>query len=124
MSSMATTKSFLLICRHTPYGQPLAREALDVALTAATFDQTVALLFMGDGVLQLIQSQDPAAIGQRALDKQLGALPLYDVETIYVEAEALSARGLQPTDLCLPVLQLTSADIAHKIASHDIVLGF
>ena len=120
----AIKKSFLLICRHAPYGQSLAREALDVALTAATFDQQVAMLFMGDGVLQLFKSQQPAAIAQKALDKQLAALPLYDVETIYVEAEALQARGLSPADLALSAQTLQSDDIARQIDAHDIVLGF
>lgn len=120
----AMKKSFLLICRHAPYGQSLAREALDVALTAATFDQPVAMLFMGDGVLQLVKSQQPAAIAQKALDKQLAALPLYDVETIYVEAEALQARGLTPADLALPVQALHGDDITRQIDAHDIVLGF
>lgn len=122
---MATMKkSFLLIYRHSPYGQSLAREALDVALTAATFDQAVALLFMGDGVLQLVKSQQPGAIAQKALDKQLAALPLYDVETIYVEADALTARGLTTADLALPVQLLNADDIAQQIEAHDIVLGF
>ncbi len=103
----ATKKSFLLICRHAPYGGSLARESLDVALTAATFDQRVAILFLGDGVQQLLRAQHPDAIAQRALDKQLAALPLYDVDTIYVEADALRARGLNTTDLALPANALT-----------------
>ena len=120
----AMKKSFLLICRRAPYGQSLAREALDVALTAATFDQTVALLFIGDGVLQLVKSQQPAAIAQKALDKQLSALPLYDVETLYVEADALRARGLGTGDLVLPVELLDTAEIERQIEAHDVVLGF
>lgn len=120
----AMKKSFLLICRHAPYGQTLAREALDVALTAATFDQTVALLFMGDGVQQLVRAQQPSAIAQKALDKQLAALPLYDVESIYVETAALRTRGLTADDLALPVQLLEAAAIAQAIGTHDIVLGF
>lgn len=120
----AMKKSFLLICRHAPYGHALAREALDVALTAATFDQPVTMLFLADGVLQLLRDQQPAAIAQKALDKQLAALPLYDVETIYVEAAALSARGLDISDLTLPAQALTPQQIAQQIETHDIVLGF
>lgn len=124
MMMTAMKKTVLLICRHAPYGNSLAREALDVALTAATFDQPVAMLFLGDGVLQLVRDQQPAAIAQKALDKQLAALPLYDVETIYVEAAALSARGLDAADLALPVQLLSSEQIAGQIEAHDIVLGF
>ncbi len=120
----AMKKTFLLICRRAPYGQSLAREALDVALTAATFDQQVAMLFMGDGVLQLLKGQQPAAIAQKALDKQLAALPLYDIETIYVEAEALQQRGLALSDLALPARALSADAIAEHINAHDVVLGF
>lgn len=120
----AMKKSFLLICRQPPYGNTRAREALDVALTAATFDQSVSMLFLGDGVLQLLRDQQPADIAQKALDKQLAALPLYDIETIYVEAAALSVRGLDVADLALPVQVLTPEQIAQQIGSHDIVLGF
>lgn len=120
----AMKKSFLLICRHAPYGGATAREALDVALTAATFDQTVSMLFLGDGVLQLMQGQLPAAIAQKALDKQLAALPLYDIETIYAEADALTARGLTSADCALPVQTLSAAQIPQQIGAHDIVLGF
>jgi len=122
MASMK--KSFLLICRRAPYGQSLAREALDVALTAATFDQQVAMLFLGDGVLQLLKGQQPAAIAQKALDKQLAALPLYDIEMVYVEAEALQQRGLALSDLALPAQALSADAIAEQINMHDVVLGF
>src|SRR5690606_40541227 len=117
-------KSFLLICRRAPYGQSLAREALDVALTAATFDQQVAMLFLGDGVLQLLKGQQPAAIAQKALDKQLAALPLYDIEMVYVEAEALHQRGLALSDLPLPAQPLSADATAEQINMHDGVLGF
>lgn len=121
---MAIKKSFLFICRRAPYGNSLAREALDVALTAATFDQTVAMLFTGDGVLQLLAQQNPAAIGQKALDKQLAALPLYDIDTIYVDAAALSARGFEASQLNLPVQLLSAEQMTAQIAAHDVVMGF
>lgn len=121
---MAIKKSFLFIYRRAPYGNSLAREALDVALTSATFDQTVAMLFMGDGVLQLLAQQNPIAIGQKALDKQLAALPLYDIDSIYVDAAALSARGIEVSKLNLPVQLLNAEQITAHIAAHDVVMGF
>ena len=51
------TKSLLLLIRHSPYGSSLARASIDVALAAAAFDQAVSLLFVGDGVLQLLPEQ-------------------------------------------------------------------
>jgi tRNA 2-thiouridine synthesizing protein C len=117
-------KRFLIVCRRPPYGTSFAREALDVAMASAAFDQSVAMLFLGDGVLQLIAGQHSAGIDQKAHDKQLSALPLYDVETIYVDAEALQARQLSAVDLILPVQLLDAANIATLFDSHDIVMGF
>lgn len=119
-----TRKQFLIVCRHPPYGSSLARDALDVAMATAAFDQKVAMLFLGDGVLQLLNAQDGAAIGQKSHDKQLGALPLYDVDALYVDAQSLHMHGVNSADLVLPAQLLTDAEIANLFASHDIVLGF
>jgi tRNA 2-thiouridine synthesizing protein C len=117
-------KSFLIVCRRPPYGQSFAREALDVALATTAFDQPVAMLFLGDGVLQLVAGQHSDGIGQKAHDKQLSALPLYDIETLYADAEALQTHQLQSTDLILPVQLLDASEIAALFASHDLALGF
>jgi tRNA 2-thiouridine synthesizing protein C len=114
----------LFVCRRPPYGSSLAREALDVALAAAAFDQPVAMLFLGDGVLQLLSQQKADAIEQKPLDKQLGALPLYDIDQLYVDAEALRERKLLLVDLALPAQPLSVAEITALLAGHDVVLGF
>lgn len=118
------SKRFLIVCRRPPYGASFAREALDVALACAAFDQRAALLFLGDGVLQLLPAQRAEAIGQKPLDKQLGALPLYDVDEIYAEADALRARGLDASDLALPAQCLDAGAIRALLAEQHVVLGF
>lgn len=118
------SRNFLIVCRQPPYGSALAREALDVALATAAFDQKVAMLFLGDGVLQLVQPQDATAIGHKSHDRQLAALPLYDVDALYADAEALDERGLGTAELVLPVQRLDAAGIAALYGAHDIVLGF
>ncbi len=82
MKLRMTSKQFLIICRRAPYGESYAREALDVAMAAAAFDQRIAMLFLGDGVTQLFKRQDSAALTQKSLEKQLSALPLYDVNEL------------------------------------------
>ena len=119
-----SAKRFLIVCRPPPYGASFAREALDMALACAAFDQRVALLFLGDGVLQLASGQHPEPIGQKPLDKQLGALPLYDVDELYAEADAFAARGLSADTSALPVRLLDAAAITALLNEHDVVLGF
>src|SRR5690554_7301836 len=75
-------KRILLISRHAPYGSSIAREALDAVLASAAYDQQISLLFMDDGVFQLLAEQDPGSIGQKSFASMLSALPLYDVTNI------------------------------------------
>lgn len=118
------TKRYLIICRRPPYGESFAREALDVALAAAAFDQPIALLFLGDGVAQLLNTQDSAGIGEKSFEKQLSALPLYDIDSLYVDESALKQRGFSAMDLSLPAQSVTDSDITALLKSHDVVLSF
>lgn len=117
-------KRYLIICRRAPYGESYAREALDMALAAAAFDQTIALLFLGDGIGQLLNAQDSVAIGEKSFEKQISALPLYDINSIYVDAAALQQRGLSAADLSLPAQAVDDTEIAALLKNHDIVLNF
>jgi tRNA 2-thiouridine synthesizing protein C len=118
------TKRYLIICRRPPYGESFAREALDTALAAAAFDQLVALLFLGDGVTQLLKAHDTAAIDEKSLEKQLSALPLYDIDTLYVDTDALQQRGLTTDDLSLPTQMAGNAEIAALLKNYDVILNF
>ena len=117
-------KRFLLVCRQPPYGSAGARAALDLAMAAAAFEQDVSLLFLGAGVSQLIAGQQSDAIGEKSLEKQLAALPLYDVDELYADADALQRYGLAASELSLPVQLLDTAGIAQLFASSDIVHHF
>lgn len=114
----------LLVTRHAPYGRGLARAALDATLAAAAFDRAPTLLFLGDGVLQLLPGQDAADIGTRSHGRVLDSLPLYDVDTFHVDAEALLAHGLQPDDLPGGAKVLDAAAIRALMLAHDHILGF
>ncbi len=61
------------------------------------------MLFSGDGVWQLLGGQDSATLPDKNHGKLLSALPLYGVERIYAEQEALQARSLTTDDLCVGV---------------------
>lgn len=95
-------KRFLFLQRRSPAEGQRAFEALDAALTAAAFDQSVRLLFLDDGVWQLKRGQQ-ASDGRNPM-ALLGGLDVYDVVTPpMVEAESLQERGLREEDLMIPV---------------------
>lgn len=117
-------KSFLIINRRAPYGSSSARDALDVALTVSVFEQPLSLLFLDDGVLQLLPDHQPAGISQKNLSANLAMLAMYDIDQIFVSAAALEQRGFSPESLALDARLLSDDDIAALVQQHDQVLTF
>ena len=120
-----SSKKIMVISRQAPYGNQRAREALDTALVSATYDQDVSLVFMDDGVFQLLKQQQASVIEQKNLAANLSSLPLYGVEKIYVHSESLSARGLAASDLILDDIQcVDSPALKQLLKEQDHLLSF
>ena len=120
----ADAKSLLVIVRHSPYGSSLARASLDTALAAAAFDQAVSLLFMGDGVLQLCADQDSRAIGVKNIGQLLASLPMYDIEQVYVDAEAAKRYDISLGNTPVATKTLDGPGIRQLMSHCDHLLGF
>ena len=117
-------KKFMFVNRKPPYGTIYALESLEVVLIAATFDQDVSLVFVDDGVYELVKGQDTKGTGIKNHSKTYRALEGYDVEKLYVERESLQARGLSEDDLIVDVEVLSTAAMADLMAGQDVVLSF
>ncbi|KGE79050.1 sulfurtransferase complex subunit TusC [Halomonas sp. ND22Bw] len=114
----------LVILRHAPHGSSWLREGLDVALVAAAFGTDVSLLFMGEGVTALVEDQTAGALGQKGTAPTLEMLEMYDIETLWVEAEALTRFGLTADELMLAPRALEAGAIAEAVQNHPRVLTF
>ncbi len=99
-----------------------AREQLDIGLMAAAFGQAVTLVFLGDGVYQLLADQQPEAIGAWDHSKIYAGLDLYDIKELVVEAESLAVRKLAESDLSAPVLVEPAASIRERFKSTQVVI--
>lgn len=118
-------KSILIVSRHGPYGSSIAKEALDTILAMAVYEQALSILFMDDGVFQLLPEQDSQAIAQKNFAAMLPVLPLYEVENIFVHLESLQARGLTRNELLLDSVQiLDSHAVSALLAQQDQLLSF
>ncbi len=117
-------KKFLYVNRKAPYGTIYALESLEVVLIAAAFDQDVSLVFLDDGVYQLVKGQHTKTIDVKNFSPTYRALEGYDIEKLYVEKESLAARGLTPEDLIVPVTLLSAAEMSDLMDGQDIVLSF
>ena len=96
-------KKFLFILNRPPYQGAQTRESLDQLMVVAAFEQPVAVLFVDDAVFQLSSNQTSEAIQSPNIGKILQALPLYDINQLFVEQESLIERGLTVDDLLFPV---------------------
>ena len=117
-------KKFLYVNRKAPYGTIYALESLEVVLIGAAFEQDVSLAFLGDGVYQLAKGQDTKGLEVKNFSLTYRALEDYDVTKLYVEEEALQARGLSESDLVVPVEVVNAQRMAEIMESQDVILSF
>ncbi|MFV8782769.1 sulfurtransferase complex subunit TusC [Microbulbifer sp. SA54] len=118
------SKNTLALCRQAPYGNALAREGLEAVLAAAAMDQAPAVLFFGDGVFQLLQ-QNPQAIAEKNLRRNIQALPMFGVETLHVCKSSLQTRGIAPDAIAIPGADIELVeDCGSFIRNFDHVLSF
>ena len=89
----------LIVIDQPPYGSWTGREALDMTFSLAAFDQPAAMLFLGAGVNWLCKGQTADAVGQKSVEKNLGAANLFGVEQILVDSRACAKYGLETSDL-------------------------
>ena len=117
-------KKVMFVNRKAPYGTIYALESLEVVLITATFDQDVCLVFLDDGVYELLKGQNTKAVGIKNFSPTYRALDGYDVEKLYVERESLEERGLSEDQLLVDVEVLSSAEMGELMAEQDVVLSF
>ena len=79
-----------------PIGHVEARETLDAALAYAAYDQPIALLATGLACLQLTSHAMAKGAGSKDISKMVKALPLYEVEKIYVCQKSVERFNIDP----------------------------
>ncbi len=97
-----------IICikqRDTPKGQH-DYEDLDLVMALASFDYRIHLIFYGDGVYSLFDTNI-----ESIYNKRLQALPLFDINDIWVDETSLNARKLSPSQLANNIKLLSSTEL-------------
>jgi tRNA 2-thiouridine synthesizing protein C len=117
-------KKFMYVNRKAPYGTIYALEGLEVVLISAAFDQDVSLAFLDDGVYQLVKGQQTKGIDVKNFSPTYRALEGYDIEKLYVEREALEARGLTEDQLIVPVEVMSRDELVRRMEEQDVVIAF
>ena len=114
----------MFVNRRAPHGTIYALESLEVVLITATFDQDVSLVFIDDGVYELVKGQQTKGIGTKSFSPSYRALEGYDVEKLYVDRDSMQQRGLTEKDLLVPVEVLDAAAMGRLMQQQDVILSF
>jgi len=112
-------RNLLFVISHPPQRGALARELLDAVLVAGVFEQRVTLLFVGDGVYQLLDNRRR----DDNIARNFRALPSYDIDAVYVDRAALNERGLSAAQLVLPVRSIGRAALRRLVAAQHAVIN-
>lgn len=118
------TKKIGILLRHSPYGNNLTLEVLDAVLTSAAYDQSLSLIFMGDGIFQLLKEQSPQAIEHKSIEKKLASFAIYDIDQVYVCAYSLQQRQLTAASLSIAVTILEEHELSELIHQQETLLSF
>jgi len=135
---MSDIKKFMYLNRRAPYGTIYAWESLEVILIGAAFDQEVSLMFMDDGVYQLVRGSDTSQSDMKNFMPTYRTLGDYGVRHMYVDQASLEARGLTQDDLIEVawedfeteeevdnIVELVDADTVAKVmAESEVVFSF
>lgn len=119
------SKKILFVLRRAPYGSAIARDALDALLAASAYDQQLSLLFMNDGVFQLLKGQVSQEIAQKSFSSILPVLSIYGIDSVYVHQESLTERSILLDEIVIDSVQMIdSSAISNLLAQQDQLLSF
>ena len=115
--------SILYVFSRPPHGSINAQEGLDALLMGSAFT-TCSVLFVGDGLMQLIEGQSTDEMGTKNFSLGFGALKDYGVTRIACSKPDLVASGLNNEDFVIEVESLDAAGMQAFIRDHGKVLNF
>ncbi|NIY85389.1 sulfurtransferase complex subunit TusC [Vibrio hepatarius] len=110
--------------RSAPHGSAAGREGVDALLAASAYCEDISVIFIGDGVYQLLQGQQPAGILSKDYAPMLKLFDLYDIEQVYVCQSSLAERGLAQADLVINAEVLDREQLKAKLQQADKLLSF
>jgi tRNA 2-thiouridine synthesizing protein C len=94
-----------------------------LAVMALTYDFELSMVFIADGVWQLVREQNSEAIALKNLAKLYQVFEHFGCRTIYVEKKSLVKRNLTEQDLVVPVKIISARRLAALQKQQDIIIN-
>ena len=112
---------------HTvPHGNAISREGLDALLAATAFcdEEEIGVFFIDDGVLNLLDGQNPELLLQKDFIRTFKLLDLYDIEQRFVCADSLDQYNLQTEQLIISAEKIDRTSLINKLNQAEKVFTF
>ena len=112
--------------RTAPHGNAVSREGLDALLAATAFcdEEDIGVFFIDDGVLNLLDGQNPELLLQKDFIRTFKLLDLYDIEQRFVCADSLDQYNLQTEQLIISAEKIDRTSLINKFSQAEKVFTF
>ena len=112
--------------RTAPHGNAISREGLDALLAATAFcdEEEIGVFFIDDGVLNLLDGQNPELLLQKDFIRTFKLLDLYDIEQRFVCTDSLDQYNLQTEQLIISAEKIDRTSMINKLSQAEKVFTF
>ena len=112
--------------RTAPHGNAISREGLDALLAATAFcdEEEIGVFFVDDGVLNLLDGQNPELLLQKDFIRTFKLLDLYDIEQRFVCANSLDQYNLNTEQLIISAEKIDRTSLINKLSQAEKVFTF
>ena len=112
--------------RTAPHGNAISREGLDALLAATAFcdEEEIGVFFIDDGILNLLDGQNPELLLQKDFIRTFKLLDLYDIEQRFVCANSLDQYNLQAEQLIISAEKIDRTSLINKLSQAEKVFTF
>ena len=112
--------------RTAPHGNAISREGLDALLAATAFcdEEEIGVFFIDDGVLNLLNGQNPELLLQKDFIRTFKLLDLYDIEQRFVCADSLDQYNLHTEQLIISAEKIDRTSLINKLSQAEKVFTF
>ena len=116
----------VFLFRTAPHGNAVSREGLDALLAATAFcdEEDIGVFFIDDGVLNLLDGQNPELLLQKDFIRTFKLLDLYDIEQRFVCADSLDQYNLNTEQLIISAEKIDRTSLINKLSQAEKVFTF
>ena len=95
-----------------------------LAATAFCDEEEIGVFFIDDGVLNLLDGQNPELLLQKDFIRTFKLLDLYDIEQRFVCADSLDQYNLQEEQLIISAEKIDRTSLIKKLSQTEKVFTF